>query len=121
MRAVLAVAQMRDQRGDEREQDAEHERRGDDVAQLGAVLEEHERIDALDQPGDARADERADQREDRRRHDVAEDAPLEAAVAEPRRQARPDQRQHHEVEQDRRFGERHVPREVATRSTRRTW
>ena len=55
-RAVLAVAQVRDQRGDEREQDAEHESRGDDVAELGAVLEEHEGVHALDEPRDARAD-----------------------------------------------------------------
>ncbi len=50
--------------------------------------------------------------EERRDHDVAEDASLELAVAEPRGQPGPQQRQHHEVEQDRRLGERHVPRQL---------
>ena len=53
--------------------------------------------------------------------DVAEDPALEPAVAEPGGQSRPEQRQHDEVEQDRRLGERHVPRQLATRSTRRAW
>ena len=111
-RHVLAIAQVDDQRRQQREQEAEGEPRGDHVAQLGHVVDELERVDALDEAGDAGADERPGQCQQRPGDDVAEDPALELAVAEPDRQPGPDQRQHQDVEQDRRLDERHVPRQL---------
>ena len=128
-RGARSCARIRDCAGcaisatSERVEEAEHQRRGDDVAQLALSNSQANGSTPLTQAG-----ERA-RRRTRRAARAAASTSDEAEHACPgtcdsrTTPTSPDQssRQHDDVEQDRRFGERHVPRQARRDPRRPAW